>query len=61
MHLLGQGPFQSGVLCFTGNGGFDHGTEFRSDEEADVSVDNFASFFPLGDNEVWIMGVLSFY
>lgn len=52
----GTGPFRSGVLCFTGNGGFGHGTEFPSGEEADVSADNSASPSPLGDDGVWVTG-----
>lgn len=45
------GPFLTSFLCFTRNGGFSHGNEFLSNQEAELSVDNFASFIPLGENE----------
>lgn len=46
----GTGPFPSGCSCFTGNGGFGHGTEFPGDRETGVSG-TFVSFVPLGGNE----------
>lgn len=47
----GTGPFLTGFLRFTRNGGFSHGNEFPSIQEAELLVGNFSSFIPLGDNE----------